>query len=82
VVLDHIHRLVRTGADATGMAVTEADVAYAELSLVMRDARGPAEVAARLVERGAVVAHPSRDAASTPWPPRWPLRRVVPVPWP
>jgi len=63
VVLDHIHRFVRTGADATGMAVTEADVAYAELSLVMRDARGPAEVAARLVERGAVVAHPSRDAA-------------------
>jgi len=29
----------------------------------MRDAKGPAEVAARLVELGAVVAHPSRVAA-------------------
>jgi len=32
VVVDHVHRFVRTGTDATGMAVTEADVvAYAEL---------------------------------------------------
>jgi len=59
VLLDQVHRFLTVTADETGLPVTDTDVDYAELSLRLRDGRDPELVAAALVQRGAVVVHPS-----------------------
>ena len=63
VMLDQVHRFLTVGLDENGLPVTETDVEYADLSLLLRDGTDPDLVAAVLVERGAVVVHHSQAEA-------------------
>jgi len=62
-VLDEIHRFLALGTDQDGLPTIEADRQYAQLSLALREGTDPDQVAARLVQRGAVVIHPSPSQA-------------------
>ena len=61
VMLDRVHRFLTVRVDETGLPVTETDIEYADLSLLLRDGADPDLVTAALVERGAVVVHQTRD---------------------
>ena len=62
VTLDRVHRFLAVTLDEGGLPVTETDVEYAELSLLLREG-DPTVAAERLLERGAVVVHASEAEA-------------------
>ena len=63
VTLDQVHRFLAVTADDTGMPVTGPDVAYAELTLRLREGVEPDGVADQLADRGAVVIHATQAEA-------------------
>jgi hypothetical protein len=63
VTLDEVHRFLTVTVDAEGMPVTEPDVAYANLTLGLREGVEPDAVADQLAERGAVVIHATEAEA-------------------
>lgn len=64
VVLDQVHRFLALAPDPdTGLPVTVPDVAYAELSMQMREGADPEGAAEALEARGSLVTHPSRSEA-------------------
>ena len=63
VELDEVHRFLRRELNESGLAVVGEDVAYAELSLRLREGAEPDQLIDELVRRGAVVVHHSRTEA-------------------
>jgi len=63
VILDEVHRFVRTGIDEAGMPVTETDRDYGALSLALREGTEPDAVVERLFARDMVVLHASEAEA-------------------
>jgi conjugative relaxase-like TrwC/TraI family protein len=63
VVLAEVHRFLRRQLNEAGASVVIEDVAYAELSLRLREGSAPNRVVDELVGRGAVVVHHSESEA-------------------
>jgi ATP-dependent exoDNAse (exonuclease V) alpha subunit len=63
VVLDKVHRFLCKDLDDAGSPVVIEDVAYAELSLRLREGSEPGRVVDELVGRGAVVVHHMQSEA-------------------
>lgn len=59
VTLNAVHRFTRVTVESDGTRIVVPDVEYADLSLHMRTADNPADVFAKLVERGQVRVHGS-----------------------
>ena len=63
VTLGQVHRFLRLEAGADGLPVTVPDEGWAQVCEQLREGAEPVGTAEALLERGAVVVHPSREEA-------------------